>query len=324
MPIKKSTVSLLALAMLAGCATGNDRLPGPAQGNAQKKAESSKEKRLAVQALKKAGIYASNLAYWQGIVARGCYSARAFSLPLEDAPTTARQLEQEFGPVGAAFATFYAAAELSEVERAALPKGAGWQDFVNGFNSFKAKMAAADYDGSQSREEFLAMLGGVMGDFPRWQLWYADRLANGLTLRSFLAAGRESEHLIHEHWKEAEQGRYLEGNTRGIFGESWQPKGWSTANPRAVQLFSRFLSTLADGSIDAESRGSQAVALLKEFGKERSAAGTWSTSRICEPQLAAGLQGIQTPEDYRVNDKETAERPQGQQHRNKPLDGRLR
>lgn len=163
-----------------------------------------------------------------------------------------------------------------------------------------------------------------MGEFPRWQLWYADRLANGLTLQAFLAAGRESEQLIHEHWREAEQGRYLEGSTRGIFGESWQPKGWSTSNPKAVQVFSRFLSTLADGSVDAESRGSRAVALLKEFGKARDTAGTWSQAKVCDPQLTEGLRAIQTPEDYLFNDKEAVEKPQGQQHRNKPQDGRLR
>jgi hypothetical protein len=249
------------------------------------------------------------------LVNTGCTAIEAFPLPQEDAAAVSQQLAKQFGSPKEAFRPYFAVAEESDSQIMTLPQSIAWEEFIVGFNALKEKMARSYGTAGSSplRESFLAMLAGVLGNTSRWQLWFADKFSAGLTAQSFVMAGYEAQHLMLNHWAEAESGKYSNGETRRIFGQSWQPKGWATKNRRAVASLGKFISALEDLSVDAESRASKAATVLDEFKQGETLSGFWITPHVCDPVLREGLAGIQTPEDYQRNDK-GEEAPQSQGH----------
>lgn len=306
MSIVQKLTFLTVLVLLAGCATG-----GGSQGltsfagRSRQESRADKEKRSAVRALKKDGIDADNLLYWKPRVGNGCAALESFPLPKEDPVVTARLLEREFGPLQTAFSPYFAVSEEAKEPVRGLPREATWEGFLEGFNSLKEKMALSREGAGSSplREDFVAMIGGVMGNLPRWQLWFADRFAAGLTARELLACGRESQRLLDNHWAETESGSYAEGATRRLFGKSWQPKGWATENRQAVAALGKFLAALADPSADTAARGARAASVLEEFRRNQDLSGLWSSPNSCAPGQPEAIASIETPEEYQRYDQ---------------------
>ena len=286
--------------------------------------ESARAKRRAVQALKKDGIDADNLLYWRSVMHNGCASSQVFPLPQEDPAATARQIAREFGPIDRAFAPFSLVAEGAGVVGTVRLQGDDWEEFVKAFDLWKRWIERENGSAAAThREEFLAVVGGVVGQKARWQLWFADRFSSGLTLRSLLEAGRDAGRIMKEHWAETDAGGYATGSTRPIFGKSWQPKGWTTENRGAVEAFGRFVLALADGTASTETRASSAMAALEDFHREQRLSGAASRPEVCEPSARAGLLSILTPEDYHLYDKEDAP-PQREHHGKKQGGSRMR
>jgi|GEM_PF-3734436 len=285
--------------LVAGCG-GNSALRS--QNGSDGHGNRSKAAHQAVVALKKDGIDESNFPYWKQLAPAGCDVLRRGPAAPREPAMSAAQLQREFGPLDLAFRPFFeAAGQPSDLP--VLPGGATWEGFLAGFNLLAEKMGGERPVPSQW-EEFISMLGGSLGQFPRWQVWYSARFASGLSLEAFLRSGTDARRLMLEHWAEADAGNYLAGSTRNIFGKAWQPKGWGSGNNREVASLGQLIAVLADPAVDPEARVRRARKVLDDLERDQTIIGNRSRPQLCEPGVQQGLQELLTVQDFSDNDRE--------------------
>ena len=303
MPKRQYLVTACLVSLLAGCA-GN---PAPkTQDGGNRQVRRSNDAHLAAVAFQKDGVDQSNFLFWKQLVPSGCDALRQGADVPKEPPLSAARLQQEFGPLELALKPFFEAADQPSA-MPALSRDADWERFAAGFDLFASRLAAEP--SSLRWQAFIGMLGGSLGQFPRWQLWYAQRFDRGLTTEAFLRSGEQAGRLMTEHWTETDTGKYPDGATRKIFGKAWQPKGWGAGNRQEAAALGRLLAALTEASADPESRVKRALEVLDDFRRDQTLVGTWSGPHICGSSAQQGLQEFSTAQDFADNDREPAATP---------------